>query len=314
MTCETTLAKYRLSCGERKWSLLLTVRSRLLVVVVLLLPCAWHHTGCDVLADVAEADDIAKLHTDVTTCETVLMNMESMLQHFQDTLGGISREIRHLQDKSMEMNVQLKNRKAVQSKLQLFLDKVAVSRPFIESICEVWCRMHGPLLAWLTFMRVHTPQDEINDAYVALLRQLSAKIRYAALAASTSIRPHTLTLAWLLCVRCSYTAQRSTQAGRAGAGGGSNPAADFGIDPSDTKAGHDVIPELERLRVKAVTRVRAFLLEKIADLRKPRTNVQMVQEHVLLRHKFVRVLRCCACGCLCLWLPVAACVLTVPCH
>ena len=63
---------------------------------------------------------------------------------------------------------------------------------------------------------------------------------------------------------------------------------DFGIDPSDTMAGRDVIPQLERLRVKAVGRVRGFLLHKIADLRKPRTNVQMVQEHVLLRLKFVR--------------------------
>jgi len=49
-----------------------------------------------------------------------------------------------------------------------------------------------------------------------------------------------------------------------------------------------VLPTLHKLRIKAVTRVRAFLLTRIADLRKPRTNVQMVQEHVLLRMKFVR--------------------------
>ena len=89
------------------------------------------------MADVAEADEIAKLHSDISGCEEVLGNMEGMLQHFQTTLGGISREIRTLQDRSLEMNVQLKNRKAVAGKLQLFLDKVAVTEEFIEAVCEV---------------------------------------------------------------------------------------------------------------------------------------------------------------------------------
>ena len=105
----------------------------------------------------------------------------------------------------------------------------------------------------------------------------------------------------------SYTAQRTSSAQRASRASqgskdgaeGSTPVDDFGIDPSDTMAGRDVIPQLERLRVKAVGRVRGFLLHKIADLRKPRTNVQMVQEHVLLRLKFVRRLAARVVGGLC---------------
>lgn len=48
----------------------------------------------------------------------------------------------------------------------------------------------------------------------------------------------------------------------AGAGAGSSPAAetirleDLGVAPADTLAGRDALPELERLRVKTVTRVR----------------------------------------------------------
>ncbi|GBG65955.1 hypothetical protein CBR_g54934 [Chara braunii] len=49
----------------------------------------------------------------------------------------------------------------------------------------------------------------------------------------------------------------------------------------------DVEPELEKLRVKAVAKSREFLLQKLYALRKPKTNVQILQQNVLLRHKYL---------------------------
>mmetsp|Transcript_8066 Transcript_8066/g.15255 ORF Transcript_8066/g.15255 Transcript_8066/m.15255 type:complete len:644 (-) Transcript_8066:844-2775(-) len=58
-------------------------------------------------------------------------------------------------------------------------------------------------------------------------------------------------------------------------------------DPLVHKAAalQDVEPELERLRVKAVGRVRDFMLAKFNLLQKPRTNFQILQQSVLLKYK-----------------------------
>lgn len=45
-------------------------------------------------------------------------------------------------------------------------------------------------------------------------------------------------------------------------------------------------PELERLRTMAVSRIKDFLLQKINALRKPKTNLQIIQRNVLVRFKF----------------------------
>jgi len=48
-------------------------------------------------------------------------------------------------------------------------------------------------------------------------------------------------------------------------------------------------PELERLRTKAVSRIKDFLLQKINALKKPKTNLQILQRNVLVRFKFFNV-------------------------
>ncbi|CAG8500174.1 4506_t:CDS:10, partial [Ambispora leptoticha] len=47
----------------------------------------------------------------------------------------------------------------------------------------------------------------------------------------------------------------------------------------------DVGPELEKLRLKAVEKIRDFLLKKIKSLRIPNTNVQILQQSVFLKYK-----------------------------
>ncbi|KAG0004561.1 Histone acetyltransferase kat2b [Modicella reniformis] len=47
----------------------------------------------------------------------------------------------------------------------------------------------------------------------------------------------------------------------------------------------EVGPELERLRIKTVEKIREFLLSKIKSFRTPNTNVQIMQHSVLLKYK-----------------------------
>lgn len=49
----------------------------------------------------------------------------------------------------------------------------------------------------------------------------------------------------------------------------------------------DVAPELEKLRVKAVTKAREYLMTRIYSLRKPKTNIQILQQNMLLRFRYL---------------------------
>ncbi|KAL7174313.1 hypothetical protein ACSBR2_033558 [Camellia fascicularis] len=53
-----------------------------------------------------------------------------------------------------------------------------------------------------------------------------------------------------------------------------------------SKALRDVQPELERLRQKAVSKVFEFIVQKLYALRKPKTNIQILQQSVLLKYMF----------------------------
>ncbi|KAB1210996.1 Vacuolar protein sorting-associated protein 52 A [Morella rubra] len=59
------------------------------------------------------------------------------------------------------------------------------------------------------------------------------------------------------------------------------------VDPmvKAAKALKDVQPELEKLRQKAVSKVFDFIVQKLYALRKPKTNIQILQQNVLLKYK-----------------------------
>lgn len=61
------------------------------------------------------------------------------------------------------------------------------------------------------------------------------------------------------------------------------------VDPmvKASKAIKDVQPELEKLRQKAVSKVFDFIVQKLQALRKPKTNIQILQQSVLLKYKYV---------------------------
>lgn len=57
---------------------------------------------------------VLDLHRQMQECDAVLARMQSLLLGFQDDLGGISEEIKHLQDESLSMSIRLKNRRAAE--------------------------------------------------------------------------------------------------------------------------------------------------------------------------------------------------------
>jgi hypothetical protein len=53
-----------------------------------------------------------------------------------------------------------------------------------------------------------------------------------------------------------------------------------------SKAATEVAPELEKLRLKAISKVRESLLSKMSMLSKPNTNFQILQQNMLLKYKY----------------------------
>lgn len=53
----------------------------------------------------------------------------------------------------------------------------------------------------------------------------------------------------------------------------------------DSKSSQDVSEVLEKLKIKAMTKIRTYLLEQVYKFRKPMTNYQ-VPQNAMLKHKF----------------------------
>ena len=56
------------------------------------------------------------------------------------------------------------------------------------------------------------------------------------------------------------------------------------IPPSETFAGISLLPDLEKLKIRAITKARDYFLLQFQALRKPKTNVQMVQQNSLSKY------------------------------
>ena len=56
------------------------------------------------------------------------------------------------------------------------------------------------------------------------------------------------------------------------------------IPPSETFAGMSLLPDLEKLKIRAITKARDYFLMQFQALRKPKTNVQIVQQNLLIKY------------------------------
>lgn len=60
-----------------------------------------------------------------------------------------------------------------------------------------------------------------------------------------------------------------------------------GIPPALTVAGKEMKEHLGKLRLRAVERTRAYFLNTMKDLRRPKTHVRMIQTHALLKYEYL---------------------------
>ncbi|CAI5730782.1 unnamed protein product [Hyaloperonospora brassicae] len=93
-------------------------------------------------------------------------------------------------------------------------------------------------------------EDEVNEGFLHALVTLNGKLRYASL--------QTL-----------------------------DPDSSFELLPSQTAAFADIEVQLTKLKMRAVARAREFLFAKMHEVKKPKTNVQMVQQNTLLPMKYL---------------------------
>ncbi|KAJ0966860.1 hypothetical protein J5N97_023777 [Dioscorea zingiberensis] len=168
---------------------------------------------------IKESDNLVLLHDQIRDCDSILSQMETLLSGFQVEIGSISSEIKSLQEKSMDMGLKLKNRKAAESKLTKFVEDIIVPPRMVDIIVD----------------------GEVNEEYLKTLEILSKKLKFVEVDSMVKM----------------------------------------------SKALKDVQPELERLRQKAVSKVFEFIVQKLYALRKPKTNIQILQQSVLLKYKYL---------------------------
>jgi hypothetical protein len=206
---------------------------------------------------VGESDNIAALFEQICGCESVLTTMQGLLQGFQDNLGGISEEIRSLQEESLGLSVRMQNRKALNAKIKAFLARVAVSEALITRIIE----------------------GEVSEPWLRDLRALAEKVEFISGAYK---------LGSALATRAEGLPLPALPTDELGAGAYSDSLAELSVSPFETPAGRDAVPQVERLRLKAVGRVRDFLLRSIAEVVRPqlKVNMQKQQEYVLLKYAY----------------------------
>lgn len=81
-----------------------------------------------------ESDNITDLFHRVTCCDQILERLETILCKFQADLGNICQEIISLHEQTVSLNMQLKNKQAVRSKLGQFIEDMTIPEPVIHHI------------------------------------------------------------------------------------------------------------------------------------------------------------------------------------
>lgn len=171
-----------------------------------------------------KAADIAGLCRELEHCDGILLGLQEMLLGFQADLGGLSGDIRELQETSKRLGVQLHNRKAAATGLRDFLGRIVLSPHLVNTVVK------GP----------------VNAQYQQAVREL--------------VRLY------------DDTHDRQPQDWSCGE------------PPADTVAGREMQGHVEQLRLVAVSRLRDYFCQQMALLRRPQTNIRILQSHGLLHY------------------------------
>ncbi|CAL4917262.1 unnamed protein product [Urochloa decumbens] len=105
---------------------------------------------------IEDNDSLALLHEQIHECDIILSQIGSILSGFQVHIGSISSEIRSLQVKSLDISVQLKNRKLVETKLAGFVEEIIAPPGLVDILVN----------------------GEVNDGYARSLEILSKKLKF----------------------------------------------------------------------------------------------------------------------------------------
>ena len=175
---------------------------------------------------IENSDCVLDLHNQMQSCDAVLARMQEMLLGFQADLGGISEEIRNLQDQSYTMSIKLKNRRAAEEKIHVFLQNSSPDPDLADVIISPY----------------------INEAFLKAVISLRSKIHYLHQPAPA------------------------------------NDGSSLGIPPIETSAGQALLPELEKLKVKCIAKSKEYFIYQISALKRPKTNVQMLQQSSLMKY------------------------------
>jgi hypothetical protein len=175
---------------------------------------------------VEKGQQVLDLHKHMQECDSVLARMQEMLLGFQADLGGISEEIKHLQDESLSMSIRLRNRRTAEEKLHRFLDNSGITAGMTENILS----------------------PDVNETFLDAVVSLSNKLKYL-----QQITPP-------------------------------KDGSSIDIAPADTYVGRSLLPDLEKLKIKAVAKARDYFIGQFHALRKPKTNVQVLQQTALVKY------------------------------
>lgn len=149
---------------------------------------------------------------EIDSSDRILANLEGLLVDFRKNLLEIKGEMTTLQAKSMKMNVELNNRKAISTEFSEFIESIMLEPKLIEDILK----------------------GEINEEYVASIAKLCKKL--------SNLRRYNVL---------------------------------------DNKSVKEIEPELNKLKLKACERIKNYMKAQIAHLKKPKTNIQIIQQNNL---------------------------------
>ena len=166
--------------------------------------------------------EIASLCMELENCDGILLGLQEMLLGFQADLGGLSGDIRKLQETSKRLGIQLNNRKAAAMGLRNFLGRIILSPHLVNTI-------------------VKNPIDDEFQVAIQDLVQLYAD---------------------------THEEKKQDWA--------------CGESPAGTVAGKEMQAHIRQLRLVAVSRIRDFFYKQMNLLRKPQTNIRILQSHGLL--------------------------------
>lgn len=166
---------------------------------------------------IEKAQNITTLHHEIQSCDSVLENMQEMLEKYLNHLSSISQEIQSLQEESASINNQLNNRKIVHKELSSFVDELMIPDVMIYHI-------------------LNTPVTE--NHFMEQLQALDKKMKFL-----------------------------KTQQFK------------------DAQSCQDIQDIINKLTIKAITKIREYLLHKISQFKKPFSNYQ-ISQNVMIKHKF----------------------------